>query len=109
MSLPDIGCGPGYVSAAAAERGAVLTGFDFSKRMLVPATKIFPQIRFREGDAQNLPFADGSLDQAVANFALLHLADLERAYAEACRVLRSGGKFGFTVWAPAEESLREDH
>jgi hypothetical protein len=31
-------------------------------------------------------------------------SDPERAGAEACRVLRSGGKFGFTVWARAEES-----
>jgi hypothetical protein len=62
---PRYRCGPGYVSAAAAERGAIPTGLDFSKRMLATETKMFPQIQFR---------------------------------------VRSGGKFGFTVWARAEES-----
>jgi SAM-dependent methyltransferase len=104
MSILDVGCGPGYVSAAAAERGAIPTGLDFSQEMVVIAKKMFPQIEFREGDAQNLPFADTSFDRVLANFALLHLADPERACAEACRVLKPGGKFGFTTWAQLAEN-----
>ena len=103
MSILDIGCGPGYVSAAAAERGANPIGLDFSREMIAIAKKMFPNIEFREGDAQNLPFADASFDRVVANFALLHLAEPERACAEAQRVLKAGGKFGFTIWAPATE------
>jgi SAM-dependent methyltransferase len=104
VSLLDVGCGPGYVSAAAAERGASPTGLDFSSEMIAIAQKMFPRMPFREGDAQNLPFPDDSFDRVVANFALLHVAQPERACAEACRVLKPGGKFGFTVWAPAAES-----
>jgi ubiquinone/menaquinone biosynthesis C-methylase UbiE len=104
MSLLDVGCGPGYVSAGAAKRGASPMGVDFSTQMVAIAGRMFPQIKFREGDALNLPFADASFDRVVANFALLHLADPERACAEACRVLKLGGKFGFTIWAPATES-----
>jgi SAM-dependent methyltransferase len=104
MSILDIGCGPGYVSAAAAERGAVPIGLDFSKEMIAIAQKMFPHIEFREGDAQKLPFGDTSFDRVVANFALLHLADPERACAEAFRVLKPHGKFGFTIWAPPKES-----
>jgi SAM-dependent methyltransferase len=103
MSILDVGCGPGYVSAAAAECGAIPTGLDFSKEMVAIAKKMFPRIEFKEGDAQNLPFADASFDRVLANFALLHLADPERACAEAFRVLKSGGKFGF-IWAPPRES-----
>lgn len=104
MSALDVGCGPGYVSAAAAERGATPTGLDFSKEMVAIAKKMSPHIEFREGDAQNLPFADASFDRVLANFALLHLADPERACVEAFRVLKSGGKFGFTIWAPPSEN-----
>lgn len=104
VSLLDVGCGPGYVSAAAAERGAFPTGLDFSREMIAIAQKMFPRIAFRAGDAQNLPFPDASFDRVVANFALLHVADPERACSEAHRVLKPGGKFGFTVWAPASES-----
>ena len=104
MSILDVGCGPGYVSAATAERGAKPIGLDFSGEMIAIAKKMFPNIEFREGDAQHLPFPDATFDRVLANFALLHLAEPERACAEACRVLRAGGKFGFTVWAPAAES-----
>ena len=104
MSILDVGCGPGYVSAAAAERGANPIGLDFSGEMIGIAKRMFPQIEFREGDAQNLPFADGSFDRVLANFALLHLAAPERACAEACRVLKPGGRFGFTTWAHVAEN-----
>jgi SAM-dependent methyltransferase len=104
MSILDVGCGPGYVSAAAAERGATPIGLDFSAEMIAIAKKMFSRIEFRQGDAQNLPFANASFDRVVANFALLHLADPERACAEAARVLKPGGRFGFTTWAKISEN-----
>src|SRR5216684_78849 len=104
MSILDVGCGPGYVSAAAAERGAIPIGLDFSEEMIAIAKKKFPQIEFRQGDAQNLPFPDASFDRVVANFALLHLANPTRACAEATRVLTPGGRFAFTTWAKISEN-----
>jgi len=71
MSILDVGCGPGYVSVAAAERGAAPIGLDFSSEMIGIAKKMWPGIEFREGDAQNLPYPDAKFDRVVANFALL--------------------------------------
>lgn len=104
MSVLDLGCGPGYVAAAAAERGASAVGLDFSAERIAIARRMFPHIQFREGDAQNLPFPNRTFDRVIANFALLHLSMPERAMAEACRVLWPGGRFGFTTWAKKEEN-----
>jgi len=104
MTVLDLGCGPGYVAAAAAERGAHPVGLDFSSEMIAIAREKFPEIEFREGDAQELPFAGATFDCVLANFALLHLSNPERACTEAARVLRSGGRFAFTTWARKEEN-----
>jgi ubiquinone/menaquinone biosynthesis C-methylase UbiE len=46
MSVLDVACGPGYVSAAAKQLGAVPTGIDFSDKMVAIAHGMFPDIRF---------------------------------------------------------------
>lgn len=104
VRLLDVASGPGYVAAAAAARGAVATGVDFSAPMVAEAAKRYPQIAFRHGDAEALPFGDHSFDAVTMNFGLLHLAHPDRALAEAQRVLRAGGRFAFTVWAKPEET-----
>jgi ubiquinone/menaquinone biosynthesis C-methylase UbiE len=100
----DIATGPGYVAAAAARRGATVIGVDFSAAMIAEAQRLSPDVEFHEGDAEQLPLDDNLFDAAVMNFGILHLACPDEALAEACRVLRAGGQFGFTVWAKPEEA-----
>lgn len=105
MKVLDIATGPGYVAAAAARRGALVTGLDFSSEMVALASSRYPDIRFREGNAEALPFADESFDAAVICFGLLHFPDADQALREAFRVLRHGGRLGISVWATAERAV----
>ena len=99
MSVLDVACGPGYVSTAVKEVGAVPTGIDFSEKMIAIAKAMFPDISFLQGDAHKLPFGDASFDRVLVNFGLLHVSHPERACAEACRVLKPKGRLCFSVWA----------
>lgn len=106
----DLCCGTGVVSAAAARRGATITGLDFSPAMLARAraacpSPAFPSITFDQGDAESLPYADGAFAAAVANFGLHHVPDPARAAAEIYRVLRPGGRVALTSWAEPDRNL----
>jgi len=95
----DVGTGPGPVAARAVERGATAVGVDFSESMLAEARRRHPGVEFREGAAEALPFGDGVFDAVVGNFMLHHTARPDDVLKEAFRVLRPGGRMGFTVWA----------
>ena len=56
--LLDLACGPGYISEAAAARGAQPVGLDFAAAMVERARVRCPGLEFVEGDAQRLEFAD---------------------------------------------------
>jgi SAM-dependent methyltransferase len=105
INFLDIATGPGYVAAAAAKRGATVLGVDFSPGMVVQARQLHPTIDFRDGDAEQLPLGNGLFDAAAMNFGILHLGRPEKALLEAYRVLRSGGRFAFSVWAPPQEAI----
>jgi SAM-dependent methyltransferase len=103
--LLDIACGPGYVSALAAKRGAIVLGIDFSNSMLEEAKRLHPGIDFRQGDAEQLPLGGGLFDAVAMNFGILHLAQPEKALLETYRVLRSQGRLAFSIWCNPQETI----
>lgn len=105
MRLLDLACGPGLVSAAARQRGAIPTGLDFSSAMIAVARAADPGLRLAQGDAEALPFADASFDAVVSNFGIHHMPDPAGALSQAYRVLRRGGRVAFTTWAAPAENI----
>jgi SAM-dependent methyltransferase len=95
----DLGTGPGLVAAAVRDREGVPIGIDLAESMVSEARRRYPDIEFREANAESLPFADGEFDAVVSNFVVHHLARPDRVLGEARRVVRNGGKMAFTVWA----------
>ena len=71
--------GTGYLAAAAAKRGALAEGLDFSREMVERARANHPTVRFREGDAEQLPYDDRSFDHVLCAFGHLHLTNADQA------------------------------
>ena len=100
----DIATGTGNAALAAARRGAVVSGIDASPRLIAVARERAADeglsTAFEVGDAQALPYGDGSFDLAVSIFGLIFAADPQRAVGELLRVLRPGGRALLTAWIP---------
>jgi ubiquinone/menaquinone biosynthesis C-methylase UbiE len=107
----DIGCGTGFLSLELAGRGHRVTGIDFAPAMLTLAKQKAAQagadIRFDEGDAEQLPYPPGRFDLVISRHVLWTLPHPEAAIDEWKRVLRPGGRIavidGHSLVAPGEE------
>lgn len=87
----EVGCGWGELAEwLAKETGAEVVAVDLSERMVSLARE--RGVDARLGDVQELEFADGEFDCAVAAWMLYHVPDLDGAIAELARVLRPGGR-----------------
>jgi ubiquinone/menaquinone biosynthesis C-methylase UbiE len=101
--LLDVGCGTGHLAATAAKRGAEAEGIDFAGTMVATSAANYPEVKFTIGDAEDLPYEDGSFDCVACSFGLLHMPHPEKVMKEAYRVLRSGGRYTFTVWCTPDQ------
>jgi ubiquinone/menaquinone biosynthesis C-methylase UbiE len=70
---------------------------DFAK--LQPSVE---RIQWQQADAHDLPFPEQTFDVVVCQFGVMFFPDRERAYREALRVLKPGGRFFFNVWDRVE-------
>jgi sarcosine/dimethylglycine N-methyltransferase len=96
--------------------GADVTGVELTPARVAGAAELTRrvgldgQVRVIEGNVMDLPLQDARYDAVVSQEALLHVPDIARAFAEAHRVLRPGGRIAFTNWVvhqPLPEAQRQ--
>jgi len=118
----DIGTGIGFLACELAREvgpGGRVTGIDLSEELIQAAREkakregVADQASFAVGNATALDFPDGSFDFGVAVQVYLYVKEIDRALAEAARVLRPGGRLAVVdtdwdscVWLNAD---RERH
>jgi len=95
----DVGCGIGGPSRyLASQLGCQVTGLDFTAEfvalaeMLARRTRLADKVAYRQGDALDLPFPDGSFDVVWSQNAAMNIADRDRLYSEMRRVLTPAGR-----------------
>jgi ubiquinone/menaquinone biosynthesis C-methylase UbiE len=100
----DIGCGEGHNTRLVAGLGARIVAFDIAPtfvRHAGEAEVIAPKgIRYLQASTVELPFRDAAFDFAVAFMSLEGIPETQRVFAEAFRVLRSGGFLQFSISHP---------
>ncbi|MDG0815769.1 bifunctional 2-polyprenyl-6-hydroxyphenol methylase/3-demethylubiquinol 3-O-methyltransferase UbiG [Bdellovibrio svalbardensis] len=93
----DVGCGAGFVANFLAQKNFQLTGLDFSQPSLDIAKKmdLTHSVRYIQGDAYHLPFAENSFDAVIVFDFLEHVSEPQLVIAEIARVLKPGGQMLF--------------
>jgi SAM-dependent methyltransferase len=91
--VADLGCGPGYLTAALRESGLDAFGVDLSPALVGIARETYPHLRFEVGSMGALEAADGELGGVVSWYSLIHTPpeQLPSYLAEFRRVLAPGG------------------
>jgi SAM-dependent methyltransferase len=101
----DVGCGPGALTTELVERlgASKVSAVDPSEQFVAAARERNPGVDARCASAEDLPFADGEFDAALAQLVVHFMADPIRGLAEMARVTRAGGVVSACVWDHAGE------
>lgn len=105
----EIAAGTGVVTRALAsilpDRVSIVAT-DLNQPMLDQAAALGTRrpVEWRQADAMQLPFGDGTFDAVVCQFGAMFFPEKPKAFAEARRVLRPGGAFIFNVWDRLEDN-----
>jgi SAM-dependent methyltransferase len=100
--LLDVACGGGQLALIAARDGADVTGVDIALNSVARAAARARgeglSARFLEGDAEDLPFENGSFDVVVSLIGSMFAPRPERVAAEMLRVCAPGGTIAMANW-----------
>ena len=99
----EIAAGTGVVTRALASvlpAHASIVATDLNQAMLDQASVVGTKrpVEWRQADAMQLPFADGTFDAVMCQFGVMFFPEKSKAFSEARRVLKPGGVFIFNVW-----------
>jgi SAM-dependent methyltransferase len=105
----EVAAGTGVVTRAVASTlpaSVEIVATDLNQTMLdqAAAAGTSRPVEWRQANAMALPFEDASFDAVVCQFGVMFFPDQPKAFAEARRVLRTGGVFLFNVWDRIEEN-----
>ena len=102
----DVATGTGEIAIRAAQGGADVTGLDLAPDLLETARSraadAGAEVSFEQGDAENLPYEDGSFDTVTSSFGVMFAPDHAAAGAELGRVCKPGGRLGLLTWHPTD-------
>lgn len=109
--LLDLCAGTGDLGLTALEREPRLsvTGIDLARAMLVRGQEKSASrpYMFVQGEAEHLPFPDGTFDTAAVGFGIRNVGSRESTFREVARVLKKGGRFAVLEFSlPPREPLR---
>jgi SAM-dependent methyltransferase len=100
----DVATGSGNVAIPAARLGASVTGLDLTPELLDAARRRAADagvdVRWIEGDAEELPFEPDSFDRVTSCFGVIFAPRHEQAAGELARVARPGATIAFSAWTP---------
>jgi len=101
----DVTTGTGNTALAAAAAGAHVTGLDLTPELFSTARQraaaAHVDVRWIEGDAEDLPFVNDTFDHVVSVFGVQFAPRHDVTAAELVRVCRPGGDIGVINWSPA--------
>ena len=102
-SLLETAAGTGRVTRALARTigpGARIVATDLNEPMIARGAEAVRDraVTWQQADAQQLPFDDASFDAVVCQFGVMFYPDKAAGHSQARRVLRSGGRYVFSVW-----------
>ena len=98
--LLEIGCGGGLLLRDAIACGARATGLDHSEDMVELARTRAPAAEVVLGDAESLPFADGSFTAVAMSIVFFFFANPHAVLRESRRVLRADGRLAIYTTGP---------
>jgi SAM-dependent methyltransferase len=100
--LLDVGCGAGTALQLAHKRGSSVAGLDASAQLLEVARQRLGDADLRQGEAEELPFADDSFDAVTAFNSVQYAAHPVRALQEIRRVAAAGAPVAVATWGDPE-------